>query len=165
MPVDARTEHPADPAALLAVLTDEAFLREVAAALGTRVEEVAVDEAGDEVVTTVRMVASTAGIPAVFARFVGGEVGVVDRRTWRPDGDGGRHGELEVGARIFGRTARLSGVRTLTAADGGTLVTTSADAHVDAPLVGRQAEAAVRELAQVVLRREEEVLRRRLAGG
>jgi hypothetical protein len=37
------------------------------------------------------------------------------------------------------------------------------DARVDAPLIGRQAEAAVRDLVtQVVLRREHEVLLRRL---
>ena len=34
------------------------------------------------------------------------------------------------------------------------------EAAVDAPLVGRQAEGAVRQLALVVLRREDDVLRR-----
>jgi hypothetical protein len=37
------------------------------------------------------------------------------------------------------------------------------DAKVDAPFIGRQAEGAVRDLVtQVVLRREHEVLQRRL---
>jgi 3-hydroxyisobutyrate dehydrogenase-like beta-hydroxyacid dehydrogenase len=35
---------------------------------------------------------------------------------------------------------------------------------VDAPVVGRQAEAAVGQLVVVVLRREAELLRRRLGG-
>ena len=42
----------------------------------------------------------------------------------------------------------------------GTRSTVTGEAEVDAPVVGRQAEAAVRELAMVVLRREDDVLRR-----
>jgi Protein of unknown function (DUF2505) len=42
----------------------------------------------------------------------------------------------------------------------GTRSTVTGEAEVDAPVVGRQAEAAVRELALVVLRREDDVLRR-----
>nr|WP_256375500.1 DUF2505 family protein [Modestobacter sp. DSM 44400] len=41
--------------------------------------------------------------------------------------------------------------------------TATGDAEVDAPLIGRQVEAAVRELVGVVLRRESEVLARRPA--
>ena len=44
--------------------------------------------------------------------------------------------------------------------DSGEWTTVTGEAEVDAPLVGRQAEAAVRELAMVVLRREDDVLRR-----
>jgi hypothetical protein len=38
-------------------------------------------------------------------------------------------------------------------------VTTTADVSVDAPVVGRQAEAAVRELVTIVLRREADLIR------
>ena len=41
----------------------------------------------------------------------------------------------------------------------------TADARVDAPLVGRQAEGAVSQLVEGVLRREAELLDTRLAGG
>ena len=63
----------------------------------------------------------------------------------------------------MGRTALVTGERRLLAVGGGTRATVTGDARVDAPLVGRQAEAAVRELVtQVVLRHEHEVLLRRL---
>ena len=162
MPFDHSDTYPADPDAVLAVLTDEDFLREAAAAVGGRVQDVGVERVDGLVTTTVRLLAPTLGIPSVFTRFVGAEVPVTDRRTWRLDGGAPLHGELDVSAQIMGRAAELRGERTLAAEPAGTRSTVTGEARVDAPLVGRQAESAVRELALVVLRREGEVLRRRL---
>ncbi|NDI47831.1 DUF2505 domain-containing protein [Goekera deserti] len=162
MPVQHSASYPADPDRVLAVLTDESFLREYAAGLGTTVEDVATTRDGDTVRTTARLRASTAGVPSVFTRFLGGQVTVLDTRTWRPDGAGGHRGELTVSTSVMGREAALRGQTVLTASGGSTLSTTTAEATVDAPLVGRQAEAAVRELAQIVLRRESESVLRRL---
>ncbi|MGY1691885.1 DUF2505 domain-containing protein [Geodermatophilus sp. SYSU D01105] len=163
MPIDHVATYPADPDDVLAVLTDESFLRDYARALGARLEDVdtATDDGGPR--TTVRLLAPTAGIPAVFTRFVGREVPVVDRRVWTTDGDSGHHGVLHVSAEVFGRTAVVRGERRLSPVAGGTRSTVTGEAEVDAPLIGRQVEAAVRELALVVLRREDEVLRRWLA--
>jgi hypothetical protein len=96
----------------------------------------------------------------VFTRFVGREVAVADRRSWTADGDGGHRGVLQVETRILGRTAAVRGERRLRPTADGTRSTVTGEAEVDAPVVGRQAEAAVRELAMVVLRREDDVLRR-----
>jgi hypothetical protein len=68
-----------------------------------------------------------------------------------------------VHASVFGRRAGISGERRLVPDGDGTRSTVTGEASVDAPLIGRQAEAAVRELALVVARREEEVIRRWLA--
>jgi hypothetical protein len=155
--IDFSASYPAPPDAVLALLTDEAFLRDRAAALGGQAEEVTV--AGR--VSTVRLAAPTAGIPTVFARFVGSSVAVVERTTWTPDGTGHR-GALDVGAEVFGRTVRVTGERLLTSDGEGTRSTVTGTAKVDAPLIGRQAEGAVSELVAVVLRREDELLRRRL---
>jgi hypothetical protein len=70
---------------------------------------------------------------------------------------------VEVHAQVFGRRAGITAERRLTAVADGTRSTLSGEASVDAPLIGRQAEAAVRELAVAVARREEAVLRRHLA--
>ena len=156
--IDLADDYPAPPDAVLAVLTDEQFLRERAGALSARVEEVTVD--GTE--TSVRLAAPTAGIPPVFARFVGSSVSVVERTSWRPDGEGGHRAALDVRAEVFGRTVQVTGERRLTPVAAGTRSSVTGEATVDAPLVGRQAESAVRELVAVVLRREDELLRRRL---
>ena len=160
MPIDHSATYAAGPDTVLDVLTDEAFLRERAQALGVSVQEVRVTRTGEGRETTVRLLSPTAGIPPVFTRFVGAEVTVVDRQTWTPDGHAGHRAELDVSTTIFGRTAGVTGERRLLAADGGTRSTMTGEAAVDAPLVGRQAEAAVRELAMIVLRREHEILQR-----
>lgn len=158
MPIDIASSYPATPDAVLALLTDEQFLRDRAAALGTEVQEVTV--AGTS--TTARLAVPTAGIPPVFARFVGSSVSVLERSDWTPDGAGGHRTDLDLQAEVFGRTVRVTGERRLVPDAAGTRSTVTGDATVDAPLIGRQAEGAVRELVGVVLRREGELLRRRL---
>ncbi|MGY1669854.1 DUF2505 domain-containing protein [Geodermatophilus sp. SYSU D00710] len=166
MPIDVTTTYPADPERVLAVLTDESLLREVAQALEAQVQEVSSRTEGTGTTTRMRLSAPTTGIPPVFARFVGSTVPVSQVTTWRPDGDRGYRGDLDLRAEIMGREARVTCARRLTPADGGTRATVTGDAKVDAPLIGRQAEAAVRDLVtQVVLRREHEVLQRRLGEG
>ena len=161
MPIDVTTVHAAAPAEVQAVLTEESFLRETTAALGARLEQAS----SDGTTTRVEMLVPTAGIPAVFARFVAREVAVTDVRRWHPDGDGWRC-DVEVRAEVFGRAVEVLGERRLVAdGDGGTRSTLTADARVDAPLVGRQAEGAVRQLIEVVLRREAELLDARLSAG
>ena len=165
MPIDATTSYSADPDRVLAVLTDETFLREVAQALEAQVQEASSRADGTDTTTRVRLSAPTTGIPPVFARFVGTTVPVSQVTLWTPDGDGGWRGALDLRAEIMGREARVTCERRLTSAPGGgTRATVTGDAKVDAPLIGRQAEGAVRDLvSQVVLRREHEVLERRLA--
>jgi hypothetical protein len=159
VPIDHTATFPAGPDDVLAVLTDEAFLRDYAQALGARLESVESASDGGSPRTTLRLVVPTLGIPAVFTRFVGRQVAVADRRSWTAD-DGGHRGVLLVEARILGRTAAVRGERRLRPIADGTRSTVTGEAEVDAPVVGRQAEAAVRELALVVLRREDDVLRR-----
>ena len=104
MTIDVVTVHAAPPDRVQAVLTDEAFLRETTDALRGRLQEAS----SDGTTTQVRMLAPTAGIPAVFARFVAREVAVSDVRRWRRDGDGWRC-DLEVRAEVFGRTVEVLG--------------------------------------------------------
>ncbi len=167
MPIDATTSYAADPDRVLAVLTDETFLREVAQALEAQVQEASSRADGAATTTRMRLSAPTTGIPQVFARFVGNTVPVAQTTTWTADGDGGHRGTLDLRAEIMGRQARVTCERRLTpAAGGGTRATVTGDAEVDAPFIGRQAEGAVRDLvSQVVLRREHEVLQRRLGEG
>ena len=147
------------PATVLALFTDEQFLRDRGAALGAKVEEVSVS--GTE--TTSRLAAPTAGIPPVFARFVGSSVSFVERTSWTPDDAGGSRAAFDARAEIFGRAAVVSGVRRLVPDPAGTRSTMTADVSVNAPLIGGQAAAAVQQLVELVLRREDELVRSRLA--
>ncbi len=166
MPIDVTTTYRAAPDRVLAVLTDETFLREVAQALEATVQEAASRADGTDATTRMSLSAPTTGIPPVFARFVGSTVPVSQVTTWSPDGDGGFRGRLDLRAEIMGRQARVTCERRLVPAADGTRATVTGDARVDAPLIGRQAEGAVRDLvSQVVLRREHEVLQRRLGEG
>lgn len=158
MAIDLSYSYAAAPDAVLALLTDEQFLRDRAAALKAEVQEVTVTGSA----ATVRLAAPTAGIPPVFARFVGSSVAVVERTSWTPDGAGGHRADLDVRAEVFGRTVQVTGERRLVPDGAGTRSTVTGDASVDAPLIGRQAEGAVRELVGIVLRREDELLRERL---
>jgi hypothetical protein len=164
VPFDHSATYSAAPDAVLAALTDEAFLRERAGALGARVQEVQIVPVDGGRQTTVRLSTPTAGIPPVFARFVGAEVTVTDRQTWSSDGATGHRAVVEVHAQIFGRRAGVTGERRLLPVEGGTRSTITGEASVDAPFIGRQAEAAVRELAMAVARREHDVLQRWLGG-
>lgn len=160
MPIDVSTSHAAPPDRVHAVLTDESFLRATTDALGARLQEAS----SDGTTTRVRMLAPTAGLPAAYARFVAREVAVTDTRRWSREGDGWRC-EIDVRAEVFGRTVEIRGQRRLIPDGDGTRAAVTADARVDAPLVGRQAEGAVRQLVEVVLRREAKALDARLAAG
>lgn len=148
---------PADPATVLATLTEEAFVREALAELGADVREVTV--AGTR--TTARYSVPTQGIPQAFARFVGDRVEVTDVRTWTAEGEGAS-GTVVVTTSLFGRDVRLDGHRRLEPSPEGSRISSTGHSSVDAPIVGRQAEKGVDELAGVVLRREAEALTRRL---
>jgi hypothetical protein len=156
--IDFSASYPAVPGTVLALLTDEQFQRDRAAALGAELQELTVTGSS----TTVRLAVPTAGIPPLFARFVGSSVSILERTTWVPDGDGGHRAALDVRADVLARTVRVNGERRLHAAGEGTRSTVSGEAKVNVPLIGRQAEGAVRELVGVVLQREDELLRRRI---
>jgi uncharacterized protein YndB with AHSA1/START domain len=156
--------HPAPPAEVYAVLTDPAFLTAYAAELGAHLDGVGSTGLDGHRRTELRLRVPTRGIPPAFVRFVGAEVAVTDVRSWRSDGDGGFAAAWEVRARIFGRDAIARGTSVLRPGAGGTVATTAGRVTVDAPVVGRQAEAAVGQLVVAVLRREAELLRRRLGG-
>jgi hypothetical protein len=157
-----RATLPAEPARVIELLTDEDFLREYAEDLGAGVDDVEVRRNDGVARTRVAMRTPTAGIPDLFRRLVGREVGIVDCRVWTHDGDGSWVADVEVRAEVLGRSAVVSGQQLLAASSEGSVWTTTAEASVNAPIIGRQAEAAVRELVLTVLRREATLLGRRL---
>ncbi|MEU2348787.1 DUF2505 domain-containing protein [Modestobacter sp. NPDC049651] len=158
MAIDATYTWAGTPDAALALLTDEQFLRDRGKALGAEVDDVTVS--GTETVS--RLAAPTQGIPPMFAKFVGSSVAFVETTTWTPDGAGGHRAALDARAEIFGRSAIVSGERRLVPDGAGTRSTVHADVTVNAPFIGGQAASAVGQLVELVLRREDELVRQRL---
>lgn len=159
MDIEFSARWPAPPDTVLALFTDPAFLRDRGTALGADVQDVTV--AGTE--TVVRLGVPTAVIPPVFARFVGNAVSFVERTTWTPDGGGAYRATLDARAALLGRAVTVSGERRLSPDDSGTRSTVTADVSVTAPLIGGPAATAVRQLVRLVLSREDDEMRRRLA--
>ena len=160
MAIDFAARWPAPPDAVFVLFTDAGFLHDRGIALGADVQEVTV--AGTE--TAVRLGVPTAVIPPVFALFVGSADSFLERTTWTPDGDGAYRATLDARAAVLGRAVVVSGERRLSPDETGTRSTVNADVSVKAPLIGGRAAAAVRQLVALVLRREDELVRHRLAG-
>jgi hypothetical protein len=161
-PLEHRVTLPAGPDRVVALLTDERFLRDYAERLDAGVDDLEVWRDDGVVRTRLALRTATAGIPDLFRTLVGREVAVVDSRSWAPDGDGRWSADVEVDAEMFGRRAVVRGRQTIDPVPEGAESTTKAEATVRVPLVGRQAEAAVRDLVLAVLRQESALLRERL---
>lgn len=86
MDIDYKTVYQAGPTDVLDILTDFNFLRDCATELGTDSHEADVSRSGDSRSVTLRLVAPTDEIDAVFKSLVGPEITVTDTRSWEPDG-------------------------------------------------------------------------------
>ena len=151
---------------MLAVLTDRGFLTAYADELGARLDGVATSGPDDARRTELQLRVPTRGIPPAFARFVGAEVAVADVRTWRPDGDGGYAADTEVRARSSAGTPSCWAPRRSPPTPERHARHQRRPGHR-----GRARSWAGRRSRRwpswstVVLRREAELLRRRLADG
>jgi hypothetical protein len=132
--IDFAASWPAPPDNVFLLFTDAAFLRDRGIALGAEVQEVTVADTETAV-----------------------------RTTWTPDSDGAYRATLDARAAVLGRAVAISGERWLSPEETGTRSTVTADVSVKAPLIGGRAAAAVRQLVRLVLRREDDLVRRRLA--
>jgi hypothetical protein len=157
--IDFTARWPAPPDDVFVLFTDVAFLRDRGIALGAEVQEVTVADTE----TTVRLGIPIAVIPPVFARFVGSAVSFLERTTWTPDGDVAYRATLDARAAVLARAVAISGERWLSPDETGTRSTVTADVSVKAPLIGGRAAVAVRQFVRLVLRREDDLVRRRLA--
>ena len=112
---------------------------------------------------TLRLVAPTDEIDAVFKSLVGPEVTVTDTRSWEPDGAGGYRGPLHVEAIANGRTATISGVLSLTPDGCSTSFTALADVSLKVRFIGGLAKGAVAALGIGSMEDQTKVLCRWLA--
>lgn len=138
-------DAPAD--AVSAMLLDPAFREAV---LGR--QHVARGSASVEgEVVTIEQARSSAGVPSVARKFVGDEIVIVQTETWSSS----RRADVEIA--IPGKPGEVSGVVTLTEADGRTTETIDLEVIVRVPLVGGKIEAMIADLLSHGLDREHQV--------
>lgn len=134
--------YDATPEEVFAIITDETFQEQVFEQSRARSYDVAVGEAGADLVVRMQWETSPVDVTSVVRRIVGQTLLVAQTKTWHPaDVDGMR--EAEVAGQVTGAPVRLTG-RTRLVPDGRS-TTQAFDLHVAAsvPVVGRSLERLV----------------------
>jgi len=149
-----RVEHAygVPPRALLAVLTDEQFLRERGSRYGGR-GEAAVERSDGTVVVRVPRQLPIHGVPAPLRRFVGSGA-LVQTDTWSHIDD-----DRVVGtwtADVGRSPLVLHGTHEITATDDGCRYAVTADVKVKIPLGAGTAEKLVRQRLAELVRSEQQ---------
>jgi hypothetical protein len=150
--------YDADPDAVHRMLVDPAFREKVCTAMHASRREVSVDRAGAGMTVVVDQTQPARGIPSFATRFVGEEIRIVQRETWR-DSSGG---SLEIA--IPGKPGTFAGTLELAADGAGTVESVTGEVKVKVPMLGGRLEALVGDLLRTAFRTEEHVGRAWLAG-
>jgi hypothetical protein len=157
----ARLDLPADPEHAFSLLSDPAYVDEVATGTGGQDCEVSVTptEDGGAVIVSARSL--PAEVPSYAKPLVGERVRLTETRTFGPaSADGSREGSLEVG---FGSApVRITGVLHLQAGGLGTEVLVDCSVKASVPFVGGKIESFCAEQIQRALGKEEQIIMGRL---
>jgi uncharacterized protein YndB with AHSA1/START domain len=155
--MDLRTEqrYDADPTAVFAMLTDEAFLARKAQATGALRHEGSVDRDGDRV--TVRLLrVMPPEVPDFVRRFVGDSIDLDQTDVWEPAAaDGSRTGSIRIS--MGGAPVQLTGSMRLTPTGTGSQASIDAEIKAAIPLFGGKIEKAVHDALLQAVRMEETV--------
>jgi hypothetical protein len=154
--LNASIRYPAPPDQVFAMLTDEAFLRQVCEATGALSSEVTVEPAGGGAKVTTRRVLPTDQIPDFVKKFVGQTLTVLRIDSWQPPAaDGSRSGTLSV--EIAGAPVRLGGTLSLRPDADGAVEDVNGDLKASVPLFGSAVEQAAEPAIRAGLRKEEQL--------
>lgn len=152
-------EIPGDLMDVRAVLDDPDFRDEVARTAGADEVEVLVEEYDDgSVVATLDTVQSTASMPSIAQRFLGGELRIHQVENWTS------LDEASLLVQIPGQPGQVIGTVTLIARDGVTLQTVDADISAKIPLLGGRVEKLIGQILGHVLKIQAAAAADRLAG-
>jgi hypothetical protein len=162
--IEAAVLFPATVEEVFTMLSDEAYVRTKAEAMGALEHDVTVRAltTGGARIRLERTLPSM--VPDFVRPLVGETIEVVQTEEWQPARtDGSRHGELQ--ARISNAPVSLSGDIALVPADEGTTIhRIHVDVRAKVPFVGARIERAISEVLLMAARKEEEVGARWLAG-
>ena len=154
MQVTAQISYPASPEGVFAMLTDEAFLKQVCEATGAVKHEVDVQENSLGASVTTRRELPTDQIPDFIKRFVGKTLTVLRVDLWEAAApDGSRQGTITV--EIVGAPVRMTGTLSLRPDGEGTVENVDGDLKASVPLIGGKIEKATEPAIRSALRKEE----------
>ena len=135
-------------AAVAAMLTDPSFREEVCDATGVLRHDVTVERDADAAEVTIEQVQPAQGIPSFAQKFVGDEITIVQRETWRTPDEGAIH------VTIPGRPGEMKGTARLSETDGVTTETVDMTIKVGIPLVGGKIESLIADMLRKALEAE-----------
>ena len=132
-------------AEVAAMLHDPAFREEVCDAMGVLRHEVTVQTDADATEVTIEQVQPAQGIPSFAQKFVGDEITIVQRETWRSPEEGAVH------VTIPGKPGDMKGTARLVEVDGVTTETVDMTIKVGIPLVGGKIEGLIADMLRKAL--------------
>lgn len=160
--LSARLAIPTDPAAAFALVTDRAYVEEVAAATGGTDVEVSVTPSPDGGATVVSARTLPADLPSYAKALVGDSVRLTETRVIGPAAaDGSRDGTVTVA--FGGAPVSVDGTLRLAGLDSGSAVAVDMTVKASVPFVGGKIERFCVEQIQMFLAKEETVAATRLA--
>ncbi|SEE25948.1 DUF2505 domain-containing protein [Jiangella alba] len=162
MDLNSELRFDADPAAVFAMLTDEAYIEKKTMAANAIRHQASVRRDGDRVTIDLLRVMPP-DVPDFVRRFVGETIDIKQRDTWGPAAaDGSRDGSIEL--EMSGAPVRATGTMRLAANGATTVLTIKALLKASVPLVGGKIEQAVHQGLMHAVKVEERVGNDWLAG-
>jgi hypothetical protein len=150
--------YDATPDEVHAMLADPMFREKVCAAMDAVRHDVSIDDGGSGMEVVVDQTQPSKGIPQFAKKFVGDEIRIVQRETWKDSSS------ASLVVEIPGKPGALNGGIALAGNGTGTVETVSGDLKVKIPMVGGKLEAMISDLLSAALTSEERVGRAWLAG-
>ncbi len=159
--LSARLDLPADPEHAFTLLSDPAYVEEVATGTGGHDVEVSVEPTDDGGATIVSARTLPAEVPSYAKPLVGEHVRLTETRTFGPAAaDGSRDGTLAVS---FGSApVGITGTLRLQAGGMGTEVLVELSVKAGVPFVGGKIEKFSAEQIERALGKEEQIIMGRL---
>ncbi len=150
--------YDAPPADVAAMLADPAFREKVCTAGDSVRHEVSIDGSGSGMKVVVDQTQPADGIPSFAKRFVGDEIQIVQRESWKNET------KASLTVEIPGKPGDFKGDIALDADGDGTRETVAGEIKVKIPMVGGKLESLIGDLLRKALKSEERVGRAWLAG-
>ena len=139
------------PAAVRAMLTDQAFREEVCEFIRVIRHRVSVEPIGLATRVVIEQHQPATGIPSFAKKFVSDEIEIVQTEDWTS----GTHADVHV--EIPGRPGHMTGIVDLREEDGGTVEVIDMTIKVHLPLVGGKIESLIGEMLVKALKAEHKV--------